>query len=87
MDIFFNDPRRNYWNDEPIQTWAKEGLSIFDPAQRSRHYKKIFDRINEEAFMLPIHTLPSVYIHSRDVKIFPNPLTDDNTNIGDFGWK
>ena len=37
--------------------------------------------------MLPIHTLPSVYIHSKDVKIFPNPLTDDNTNIGDFGWK
>jgi hypothetical protein len=37
--------------------------------------------------MMAVHTLPSVFIHSKDVKIEDNPLVDTNTNIGDFTWK
>jgi peptide/nickel transport system substrate-binding protein len=86
-EIFFLDPRRDYWRDDTIVALAKEGYTIFDQQKRSQHYKKVFDRINEEAYMLPIHTLPSVYIHSKDVKIFPHPLVDYDTNISEFGWK
>jgi peptide/nickel transport system substrate-binding protein len=86
-EIFFLDARRDYWRDDTIVKLAKEGYSIFDDKKRSEHYKKMFDRINEEAFMLPIHTLPSVYIHSKDVKIFPHALVDYDTNISEFGWK
>ncbi len=86
-EIFFLDPRRDYWQDKQMVDWANEGYTIFDAPKRAQHYKKIFDRINEEAMMLPIHTLPSVYIHTKDVKIFPNPLVDYDTMISDFGWK
>jgi ABC-type transport system substrate-binding protein len=86
MEIFFLDRRRDYWKDEKIVKLANEGYSIFDPEKRTQHYKQIFDRINEEALMLPIHTLPSVYIHTKDVKIFPNPLVDYDTNVTEFGW-
>jgi len=87
MDIFFFDKRRDYWDDAKIRTWAEEALHIFDPKMRADKYKMIFDRINQEAYMMAVHTLPSVYIHSKDVKILPNPITDTNTNIGDFTWR
>ena len=87
MEIFFLDRRRDYWNDETIVKLADEGYTIFNAEKRRDLYKKIFDRINDEALMLPIHTLPSVYIHSKDVKIFPPTLVDYETNITEFGWK
>ena len=87
MEIFFMDARRDYWQDKQIVDWANEGYTIFDAKKRSEHYKKIFDRINDEALMLPVHSLPSVYIHSKDVKIYPNALVDYDTNITEFGWK
>ncbi len=87
MEIFFLDRRRDYWNDEKIVALANEGYGIFDAKKRTEHYKQIFDRINEEALMLPIHTLPSVYIHTKDVKVYPNVLVDYDTNITEFGWK
>jgi len=86
MEIFFLDRRRDYWKDDKIVKLANEGYSIFDPEKRTQHYKQIFDRINQEALMLPIHTLPSVYIHTKDVKIFPNALVDYDTNVTEFGW-
>ena len=87
MEIFFLDPRCDYWQDKAIVDLANEGYTIFDAPKRTAHYKKIFDRINDESLMLPIHTLPSVYIHTKDVKIFPNQLVDYDTLISDFGWK
>jgi peptide/nickel transport system substrate-binding protein len=87
MDIFFFDKRRDYWNDEQIRNWASEALSIFDADKRADVYKKVYDKINTEAYMMAVHTLPSVFIHSKDVKIHDNPLVDTNTNIGDFAWK
>jgi peptide/nickel transport system substrate-binding protein len=87
MDIFFFDKRRDYWNDEQIRTWATEALSEFNADKRADIYKRIFDKINTEAYMMAVHTLPSVFIHSKDVKIHDNPLVDTNTNAGDFSWK
>ena len=87
MDIFFFDKRRDYWDDAPIRGWAEEAVNIFDQKQRADKYKEVFDRINQEGFMMAVHTLPAAYIHSKDVKIHDNPLTDTNTNIGDFTWK
>ena len=87
MDIFFFDKRRDYWDDAEIRKWAEEGLTIFDVKKRADHYKKIFDKINTQAYMMAVHTLPSVFIHSKDVKIEDNPLVDTNTNIGDFTWR
>ena len=86
MEIFFLDRRRDYWDDKQIRDWAEEGYGIFNSEKRAQHYKQIFDRINEEALMLPIHSLPSVYIHTKDVKVFPNTLVDYDTNVTEFGW-
>ena len=87
MDIFFFDKRRDYWDDDEIRNWATEALSIFDQGARAQKYKQIFDKINTQAYMMAVHTLPGVYIHSKDVKVHDNPLTETNTNLGDFSWK
>lgn len=87
MEIFFMDPRRDYWQDKQIVDMATQGYTIFDPKARSELYKKIFDRINTEAYMFPVHTLPSVYIHTKEMKVYPNAFVDYDTDISEFGWK
>ncbi len=87
MEIFFLDGRRDYWRDPEMVEIAKEGLKTFDPKKRAEVYRKAFDKINQSAYMVPVHTLPSVYIHTKDVKIHLNSLAEYDTNITEFGWK
>jgi len=87
MEIFFLDGRRDYWKDPEMVEIAKEGLKTFDPKKRAEVYKKAFDKINQSAYIVPVHTLPSVYIHTKDVKIHLNALAEYDTNITEFGWK
>ena len=41
--------------------------SIFDPAARQAHYKKMFDKVNEQIYMVPLTALPAVVVHSKDL--------------------
>jgi ABC-type transport system substrate-binding protein len=74
------------WRDSEIDKWGEEGLASFDLAQRERAYKKVLDRINERAYMLPIATMPSVFIHTKDVAVHPKRLKLVPA-VGDLGWK
>jgi peptide/nickel transport system substrate-binding protein len=86
MDNFFYGAERDMWRDAEIDTWGEEGLATFDLAQREKAYKKVLDRINERAYMLPIATMPSVFIHTKDVVVHPKRLKLVPA-VGDLGWK
>jgi peptide/nickel transport system substrate-binding protein len=86
MDNFFYGAERDMWRDAEIDTWGAEGLATFDLDQREKAYKKVLDRINERAYMLPIATMPSVFIHTKDVVVHPKRLKLVPA-VGDLGWK
>jgi peptide/nickel transport system substrate-binding protein len=85
-DFFFNDSR-DYWQDPMIHQAMADGDKEFDDAKRTALYTPILDKVNREAYILPVSELPIVWAHHKDVVIKPNPLTSSLPNLGDYGWK
>jgi peptide/nickel transport system substrate-binding protein len=86
MDFFFTGDR-DYWKD-PLLIEAKEkGIVEPDDAKRRAIYQPALDRINKQAYILPLPELPTVWVHSKDVKIADNPLSPLETRLGDWAWK
>ena len=88
LGIWFSGARADYFNRDPIILKAMDdGLRELDPAKRDAIYQVALDRIAEMHYVLPISSLPSVYAHSKDVKIMANQLSETERFLGDFGWK
>jgi peptide/nickel transport system substrate-binding protein len=85
-DFFFND-NRDYWQDAMIRKAMDDGDDELDEAKRTALYTPILDKVNREAYILPISELPIVWAHNKDVVVKPNPLTSSLPNLGDYGWK
>ena len=64
----------------------EKGEAEFDPEKRTEIYKKAFDRINEMHYHLPISSVPTVYVHSKDVKVNVNTLSAGETYVVDYAW-
>lgn len=87
MDIFFAAESMDYWRDPVLLSALTEGATEHDNAKRTGIYKKAVDLINDKSYMLPIVTLPTVFVHSKDLAINKNPSLTAQTDLGDFVWK
>ena len=87
MNVLFTGPANKYFNDPIINKAIEDGVKEFDPAKRADIYAKAFDRINEMAYHLPLTSVPTVYVHSKDVEIKENPFSAGQTFVGDYAWK
>ncbi len=68
-NFFFAPGARNYSRDPVITKLAKDGASTFDPKARKAIYKKLFDRVTEQAYIVPVATTPPVFVHAKDLHI------------------
>ena len=62
-----DNDNRDYTKDTDLHAATETGRSIFDPAARQAHYKKMFDKVNEQIYMVPLTALPAVVVHSKDL--------------------
>jgi len=85
FDFFFNGDR-DYWKDPQIHKSMAEGLLEFDLAKRTAIYTKALDRVNELAYIVPIAELPTVWAHTKDVRVAENPLSAAEARVGDWFW-
>jgi ABC-type transport system substrate-binding protein len=85
MDFFFNG-NRDYWNDPALKQAQKAGAAEFDLKKRDEIYKGAIDRINQMNYILPLTDLPMVFLHTKDVRITPDPLSPIDNHIRDFYW-
>jgi peptide/nickel transport system substrate-binding protein len=83
---YFGNPDRDYWRDEAINGLAKEGIAILDEAKRREHYRRVFDRINEMAYIAPISTFPAVLIHTKDVRVDKGSLSPAGAEVHRMRW-
>jgi peptide/nickel transport system substrate-binding protein len=86
LDFFFTGDR-DYWRDALIQEAKDKGAVEFDEKAREAIYRRALDRVNEMAYILPLPELPTVWVHSKDVRIVDNPLSPLETRLGDFAWR
>ena len=67
---FFYEPGdRNYNGDKELSELMEKGQAELDPAKRVEEYRKMFNKVNDERYSMPISQIPSVIAHSKDVKI------------------
>ena len=67
MDFFFTGDR-DYWRDPAIIEIKDKGAVELDEQKRRAIYKPALDRVNEQAYILPLPELPIVWVHTKDVQ-------------------
>jgi peptide/nickel transport system substrate-binding protein len=86
LGVYFDGPAAAYFNDEKIPAWMKEGTREFDLAKREDIYQKIFNYVNEQSYILPVTSVPTVYVHTKDVRIEPSKLFSGERSVYDYVW-
>ncbi len=86
MDFYFSG-QRDYWNDADIKALAAEAAESLDLKVRETAYRKIFDRINERSYILPLSTMPGVFIHTKDIQIAPDSINVYGAVFQELRWK
>ena len=87
VTFYFGSKARNYYGDKTIAGWMKEAGATFDTAAREALYRKIFNRINEQAYIIPIASLPSVFVHAKDLEIDKGIINPFGAQLGRTRWK
>jgi hypothetical protein len=75
-----------YFNDDTIAKAMTDGEVEFDAEKRALIYQRAYNRINEMNYHLAISSVPTVYLHSKDVAIKANPLSVGESYIADYVW-
>ena len=86
LDVFFGG-ERDYAQDTTIHEIMKKGLLEFDTEKRAKIYEAAFNRNNEQHYVMAFSSLPTVYAHSKDIKIEKNQLSAGDYYINDYFWK
>jgi len=87
FQVLFGPPAMKYFNDQVILDAMDQGEKEFDAEKRKAIYQKAYNRINEMNYHLPISSVPTVYVHSKDVQIKTNSLSAGENYIIDYVWK
>lgn len=87
VTFYFGSKARDYYGDTQIKSWMKAAGALFDIDEREALYRKIFNRINEQAYVIPIASLPSVFVHSRDLVIEKGIINPFGAEMSRIGWK
>lgn len=87
VPFFFASKARNYYGDKQILGWMKAAGANFDTAEREVLYRKIFDRINSQAYIIPIASLSSVFVHSKDLVIAKGIINPFGAQLSRISWK
>ena len=85
FDSFFA-PKRDYWRDPEIHAAWKAGLGELDPVKRGALLRPALDRMNTEAYVLPISSVPTVFVTSKAVRVERNQTQTGDVTVSDFFW-
>ena len=87
VSFYFGSKARNYYGDGHIAAWMKAAGATFDTAAREEIYRKIFNRINEQAYIVPLAGLPSVFVHDKNLEIDEGIINPFGAQMGRVRWK
>ena len=79
--------QRDYARDPLIDKAVADAEKTFDPKERTRILQTAIDRNNEMVYILPIASLPTVLVHSKNVRVERNLLAANDVEISDYFWK
>jgi len=83
--IFFNSDNDDMVHDSEVTKWFKAGDSSVDPQVRLENYNKAFKKIADQAYWLPMYTVNTNYLYSKDLDFKPTP--DELPQFYNTRWK
>jgi peptide/nickel transport system substrate-binding protein len=86
LDVFFTGPR-DYSRDPQMHEYMKQGSMEFDDVKRKATYKKAIDLNNDKNYVMAFSSLPTNYVHSKEITVKPNLLSGGDNYIDDYHWK
>ncbi len=86
-NMMFAPGPRNYNGDKLLNALRLKGNSELDEAKRKAAYKAMFDRVNQQAYVMPLTTMPTVYVHSKDVEVLKGSLSPYGASLSHIRWK
>jgi peptide/nickel transport system substrate-binding protein len=66
-EYYFLPNARNYNEDKDLLRMSLEARSQLDPNKRAAIYKALFNKSNEEAYLLPLNRIPAMVLAQKDV--------------------
>lgn len=87
MNLFFSQNARDYWRDDILTKARNAGGSILDNNKRKAIYKEAFDRVNAQHYIMPISSLPTVFVHRKEVGVDRGSFSPYGAILSDFHWK
>jgi peptide/nickel transport system substrate-binding protein len=87
MDKFFGAPARDYTKDDIIARLKAAAFGELDPEKRRADYQKIFERIDERAYILPLTTFPSVWVSTNEVEVEKGVLNSIGGETIKMKWR
>ena len=74
------------FGDKMLADWRLQGVEELDPKKRDEIYTKLFDRVIEQSYILPLSDVPNVFVHSKEVSLNPGAINGWGADLWDFSW-
>jgi len=84
--FFYAPSSRNYTGDKQLADWTDQAAHELDLDKRIAIYKKIFDRVTEERYAMPLVELPAVLIAAKDLQVDENHMKPEGFLINRLSW-
>jgi peptide/nickel transport system substrate-binding protein len=72
--FFFSPSSRNYTGDPELAQLTADGGRELDPQKREAIYKKLFDKVTDERYAMPVLEFPAVMVLSKDLVVDSNHM-------------
>jgi len=86
LDFFYREESRDYARDPLITGPMDKATEELDEEKRRVVYQAIFDRINDQSYVMTMTTLPTVFVHTKEIAIRPGSLEPYGALGRDFFW-
>lgn len=84
--FFYLPGSRNYSDDSELTRWTAEGSRETDPEKRMAIYRKLFDKVTEQRYAMPLVELPAVLVQSKDLVINTNHTKPEGFLFNRLSW-
>ncbi len=84
--FFYLPSPRNYTGDAELAKWTEEAGHEFDPEKRAAIYKRIFDRVTEERYAMPLVELPAILVETKDLVVDTNHTKPEGFLFNRLSW-
>ena len=85
--FFYAPSTRNYINDPELTQLTTDGGRELDPQKREAIYKKLFDKVTDERYAMPVLEFPAVMVLSKDLVVDSNHMKPEGFLVNRLSWK